>query len=102
MGPELTHVVDDPRGDRVDSLSFTRSPRCSRVRLFTMTGQDVMGRSLKLGCLVLGKGWDRIIQCCPVLSLKIGGTREDDWGRPCPDCPATKRTTNRLNRPVFE
>jgi hypothetical protein len=23
-------------------------------------------------------------QCCPLLSLKIGGTREDARGRPCP------------------
>jgi hypothetical protein len=32
-------------------------------------------------------------QCCPKLSLKIGGTREDARGRPCPGCPATKRTS---------
>jgi hypothetical protein len=30
--------------------------------------------------------------CCPQLSLKIGGTREDARGRPCPGCPATKHT----------
>jgi hypothetical protein len=35
------------------------------------------------------KGWD---QCCPQLSLKIGGTREDARGRLCPSCPATKHT----------
>jgi hypothetical protein len=28
----------------------------------------------------------------PQLSLKIGGTREDVRGRPCPGCPATKHT----------
>jgi hypothetical protein len=38
------------------------------------------------------RGWDMTIQCCPQLSLKIGGTREDDRGRPCPGCPATKHT----------
>jgi hypothetical protein len=31
-------------------------------------------------------------QCCPQLSLKIGGTREDARGRPCPACPAIKHT----------
>jgi hypothetical protein len=31
-------------------------------------------------------------QCCPQLSLKIGGMREDARGRPCPCCPATKHT----------
>jgi hypothetical protein len=36
----------------------------------------------------------KLSQCCPQLSLKIGGTREDDRGRPCADCPATKRTLN--------
>jgi hypothetical protein len=35
-------------------------------------------------------------QCCPLLSLKIGGTREDIRGRPCPDCPATKHTLKLL------
>jgi hypothetical protein len=30
-------------------------------------------------------------QCYPLLSLKIGGTREDARGCPCPSCPATKR-----------
>jgi hypothetical protein len=33
-----------------------------------------------------------IIPYCPHLSLKIGGMREDDRGRPCPGCPATKHT----------
>jgi hypothetical protein len=31
-------------------------------------------------------------QCCPQLSLKIGGTREDVRGHPCPGCLATKHT----------
>jgi hypothetical protein len=34
----------------------------------------------------------RLSQCCPQLPPEIGGTREDARGRPCPDCPATKRT----------
>jgi hypothetical protein len=34
-------------------------------------------------------------QCCPVLSLKIGGVKEDARGRSCPSCPATKRTLTR-------
>jgi hypothetical protein len=40
-------------------------------------------------------------QCCPQLSLKIGGTREDDSGRPCPGCPATKRTLIGIIGPLF-
>jgi hypothetical protein len=35
--------------------------------------------------------------CCPQLSLKIGGTREDARGRPCPGCPATKRTLTKFS-----
>jgi hypothetical protein len=35
------------------------------LRLVAMTGRDVMGRSLKLGCLVLGQG---LRQDYPVLS----------------------------------
>jgi hypothetical protein len=42
--------------------------------------------------------WSRIViglfQCCPQFSLKIGGTREDARGRPCPGCPATKHALN--------
>jgi hypothetical protein len=34
-----------------------------------MTGQDGMGRSLKLGCLVLGQGlrqnYPSVVPCCP-------------------------------------
>jgi hypothetical protein len=37
-------------------------------------------------------------QCCPQLSLKIGETREDGRGHPCPGCPATKHTLNGLVR----
>jgi hypothetical protein len=36
--------------------------------------------------------WTGLSQCCPQLSLKIGGTRKDARGRPYPSCPATKRT----------
>jgi hypothetical protein len=46
--------------------------------------------------------WFRVKSCdmtIPVLfqlSLKIEGTREDVWGRPYPDCPATKHTLSYL------
>jgi hypothetical protein len=54
-----------------------------------------MGRSLKLCCLVLGSMVGTgLSQCCPLLSLKIGGAREDARGHPCPSCPATKRVGN--------
>jgi hypothetical protein len=38
-------------------------------------------------------------QCCPQLSLKIGGTRGNVRGRPCPGCPATKHTPLTMNSP---
>jgi hypothetical protein len=44
-------------------------------------------------------------QCCPQLSLKIGGTREDARERPCPYCPATKRTlslfVSNFHKPLY-
>jgi hypothetical protein len=63
-----------------------------RVRLVAMTVQDGMGRSLKLGYLVLGQGLGQDYpSVVPQLSLKIGGTREDARGRPCPSCPTSSR-----------
>jgi hypothetical protein len=51
-----------------------------------------MGRSLKLGCLVLGQGLGQYYPVLSLLSLKIGGTREDVRGRSRPSCPTTKHT----------
>jgi hypothetical protein len=35
---------------------YIENPAASSVRLVVMTERDGMGRSLKLGCLVLGQG----------------------------------------------
>jgi hypothetical protein len=53
-----------------------RDGTISQIRLFGLESRVVIGLS----------------QCCPQLSLKIGGIREDARGRSRPDCPATKRT----------
>jgi hypothetical protein len=47
-----------------------------QIRLF--------GSGLRVGTVLL--------QCCPLLSFKIGGTREDARERPCPSCPVTEHT----------
>jgi hypothetical protein len=49
-----------------------------RVRLVAMTGRDGMGRSLKLGCLVLGQG---LGQYYPVLSPVVPQNWRDERGR---------------------
>jgi hypothetical protein len=46
-----------------------------------MTGRDEMGRSLKLGCLVLGQGlgqdYPSVVPCCPSKLEGRDGTPED-------------------------
>jgi hypothetical protein len=64
------------------------------------TGQDGTIPQIRLFGLGSRVG-TRLSQCCLQLSLKIGGTREDARGRPCPGCPATKRTIKECSRAPF-
>jgi hypothetical protein len=53
----------------VKPLKAIESSKTLRVRLVAMTGRDRMGRSFKLGCLVLdqrlGQDYPSVVPCCP-------------------------------------
>jgi hypothetical protein len=70
--------------DRVSKGAFGCNDRTGQDRTIPQIRLFDSGSRVRTG----------LSQCCSQLSLKIGGTREDVRGRPCPGYPATKRTIN--------